>query len=40
MGLNAMSPARWADEVEIAASSARRRLQGPEASSVLTRALG
>jgi hypothetical protein len=39
MGLNAMSPARWADVVEIAASSARRRLHGPEASSVLTRAL-
>jgi NTE family protein len=40
MGLNAMSPARWADVVEIAARSARRRLQGPEAASVLTRALG
>ncbi|MDQ1633885.1 MAG: hypothetical protein QOJ32_694 [Frankiaceae bacterium] len=39
MGLNAMSPARWADVVEIAARAARRRLQGPEASSVLTRAL-
>jgi NTE family protein len=40
MGLNAMSPARWADVVEIAAASARKRLQGPEAASVLARALG
>ncbi|MDQ1630072.1 MAG: hypothetical protein QOC80_44, partial [Frankiaceae bacterium] len=40
MGLNAMSPARWADVVEIAAASARKRLQGPEASSVLNQALG
>jgi NTE family protein len=40
MGLNAMSPARWADVVEIAAASARKRLQGPEAASVLASALG
>jgi NTE family protein len=40
MGLNAMSPARWADVVEIAAASARKRLQGPEAASVLAHALG
>ena len=39
MGLNAMSPARWADVVEIAAKAARRRLQGPEATSVLDAAI-
>lgn len=40
MGLNAMSPTRWHDVVEGATVAARRRLQGPEASAVLARALG
>lgn len=40
MGLNAMSGARWHDIVEVAASAARSRLTGPEASSVLRRIVG
>jgi NTE family protein len=40
MGLNAMSPARWYDVVEAARASARERLTGPEASSVLSSILG
>jgi NTE family protein len=35
MGLNAMSPARWPEIVETAAAATRRRLAGPEASSIL-----
>lgn len=35
MGLNAMSGSRWSDIAEAAAEATRRRLAGPEASSVL-----
>jgi NTE family protein len=35
MGLNAMSPSRWPEIAEAATEAARRRLQGPEATSVL-----
>jgi hypothetical protein len=40
MGLNAMSPNRWADVVEVAANETRKRLARSETTRLLTRLAG